>query len=88
MLDTTMVTELLREGVWVAVKLCAPLLVLSMAVGVLLAIFQAVTQIHEQTLSFIFKLTVVILVLLVGGGWMMQTLLDYAQKLFELMRTI
>ena len=88
MLDTTMVTELLREGVWVAVKLCAPLLVLSMAVGVLLAIFQAVTQIHEQTLSFIFKLTVVILVLLVGGGWMMQTLLDYTQKLFELMRTI
>ena len=88
MLDTTMVTELLREGVWVAVKLCAPLLVLSMAGGVLLAIFQAVTQIHEQTLSFIFKLTVVILVLLVGGGWMMQTLLDYALKLFELMRTI
>ena len=88
MLDTTMVTELLREGVWVAVKLCAPLLILSMAVGVLLAIFQAVTQIHEQPLSFIFKLTVVILVLLVGGGWMMQTLLDYALKLFELMRTI
>ena len=88
MLDTTMVTELLREGVWVAVKLCAPLLILSMAVGVLLAIFQAVTQIHEQTLSFIFKLTVVILVLLVGGDWMMQTLLDYALKLFELMRTI
>ena len=71
MLDTTMVTELLREGVWVAVKLCAPLLILSMAVGVLLAIFQAVTQIHEQTLSFIFKLTVVILVLLVGGGWVL-----------------
>ena len=85
MLDTTMVIELLREGVWVAVKLCAPLLVLSMAVGVLLAIFQAVTQIHEQTLSFIFKLTVVILVLLVGGGWMMQTLLDYARSLFALM---
>ena len=85
MLDTTMVTELLREGVWVAIKLCAPLLILSMAVGVLLAIFQAVTQIHEQTLSFIFKLTVVVLVLLIGGGWMMETLLDYARGLFELM---
>ena len=85
MLDTTMVTELLREGVWVAVKLCTPLLILSMAVGVLLAIFQAVTQIHEQTLSFILKLTVVILVLLVGGGWMMETLLEYARKLFALM---
>ena len=87
-MDTTMVTEILRSGVWVVIKIAAPMLVLSMAVGVLLAIFQAVTQIHEQTLSFIFNLTVVILVLLVGGGWMMETLLDYALKLFELMRTI
>lgn len=88
MLDTTMVTELLREGVWVVIRLCAPMLLLSMLVGVLLAIFQAVTQIHEQTLSFIFKLTVVVLVLLIGGGWMMETLMDYANKLFELMRTM
>ena len=87
-MDTAMVGEILREGVWLVIKLCAPMLLLSMLVGVLLAIFQAVTQIHEQTLSFIFKLTVVILVLLVGGGWMMQTLLDYANELFELMRTI
>lgn len=85
-MDTAMVAEVLREGVWVVIKLCAPMLLLSMAVGVLLAIFQAVTQIHEQTLSFIFKLTVVIIVLLVGGGWMMETLMDYATGLFELMR--
>lgn len=79
------VTELLREGVWVALKLGGPMLILSMMVGVLIAIFQAVTQIHEQTLSFILKLTVVILVLLIGGGWMMETLLDYARKIFALM---
>ena len=85
-MDTIMVAEVLREGVWVVIKLCAPMLLLSMLVGVLLAIFQAVTQIHEQTLSFIFKLTVVILVLLIGGGWMMETLLDYAKSLFSLMR--
>ena len=84
-MDTVLITELLREGVWVVIKLCAPMLLLSMSVGVLLAIFQAVTQIHEQTLSFIFKLTVVVLVLLIGGGWMMETLLDYARGLFELM---
>ena len=84
-MDTVMMTELMREGVWVVIKLCAPMLLLSMLVGVLLAIFQAVTQIHEQTLSFIFKLTVVVIVLLVGGGWMMETLLDYARGLFELM---
>ena len=84
-MDTVMMTELMREGVWVVIKLCAPMLLLSMLVGVLLAIFQAVTQIHEQTLSFIFKLTVVVIVLRVGGGWMMETLLDYARSLFALM---
>ena len=83
-MDTTMITEILRSGVWVVIKLSAPMLLLSMAVGVLLAIFQAVTQIHEQTLSFIFKLTVVVLVLLVGGGWMMETLLDFSRSIFEL----
>ena len=84
-MDTAMVSEVLREGVFVVIKLCAPMLLLSMAVGVLLAIFQAVTQIHEQTLSFILKMIVVILVLLIGGGWMMETLLDYARGLFDLM---
>ena len=83
-MDTTMVTEILRSGVWVVIKIAAPMLVLSMAVGVLLAIFQAVTQIHAQTLSFIFKVTVVVLVLLVGGGWMMETLLDFSRSIFEL----
>ena len=85
-MDTTQITELLREGVWVAIKLGGPMLVLSMVVGVLIAIFQAVTQIHEQTLSFILKLIVVVLVCLVGGNWMMETLLDYTRNLFTLMR--
>ena len=61
-MDTDQITTVLREGVWVAIKLGGPMLILSMAVGVLLAIFQAVTQIHEQTLSFILKMIVVILV--------------------------
>ena len=85
-MNVSMVSEILREGVWLVIKLCAPMLLLSMLVGVLLAIFQAVTQIHEQTLSFIFKLIVVISVLLIGGSWMMQNLLDYANWLYELMR--
>ena len=84
-MDTNQVTELLREGIWVALKLGGPGLVLSLVVGVLIAIFQAVTQIHEQTLGFIMKLTTIILVFLIGGGWMMETLLEYARKLFALM---
>ena len=77
--------DFLREGVVIALKLGAPMLILSMLVGILVAIFQAVTQIHEQSLSFILKLLVVILVLLVGGGWMLETLQDFTRYLFTLM---
>lgn len=84
-MDTIQLTEVLREGVGVAIKLGGPMLILSMVVGVVVAIFQAVTQIHEQTLSFLMKLLVVVVVCLVGGGWMMDTLLDYTRQLFTLM---
>lgn len=77
--------DVLREGVVVTLKLGGPMLILGMLVGVLVAIFQAVTQIHEQSLAFIVKLLVVILVLLIGGGWMLETLQDYARYLFTLM---
>ncbi|MCI9349496.1 MAG: flagellar biosynthetic protein FliQ [Oscillibacter sp.] len=80
-----MVTGVLREAVGVVIKLGGPMLVLSMAAGVVVAIFQAVTQIHEQTISFILKVVIVVGVLLLGGGWMLTTLQEYTRELFELM---
>lgn len=77
--------DILREGIFVVIKLAGPLLILSMVVGVLVAIFQAVTQIHDQSLSFVLKLLVTVLVCFVGGGWMMTTLVEYTQYLFTLM---
>ena len=86
-MDTSVVTQVLRDGIWVVVKVGGPMLILSMFVGVLIAIFQAVTQIHEQTLGFILKLTVIIMVLLIGGNWMGETILDFARSVFTLMAT-
>ena len=83
-MDTTTVTGVLREAVSVALKLGGPMLILSMLVGVMIAIFQAVTQIHEQTISFMLKLIVVILVLLIGGSWILTTLQDYTKEIFAL----
>lgn len=83
-MDTAQVTDLLREAVGVAIKLASPMLLLSMLVGVVVAIFQAVTQIHEQTIGFVMKLIVVVAVLLLGGGWMMDTLLDFTRQVFAL----
>lgn len=83
-MDTATVSTVLRDALTVAIKLSAPMLILGMVVGIIVAIFQAVTQIHEQTLGFILKLVVVILVLLIGGSWMLETLQDYARELFQL----
>ncbi|BAL01150.1 flagellar biosynthetic protein FliQ [Oscillibacter valericigenes Sjm18-20] len=77
--------EVLRQGIFVVIRLAGPILILSMIVGVLVAIFQAVTQIHDQTLGFVLKLLVTVLVLFIGGGWMMNTLVEYSQYLFTLM---
>ena len=83
-MDTGQVADLLREAVGVIIRLASPMLLLSMAVGVLLAIFQAVTQIHEQSIGFALKLIVVIGVLLLAGGWMLDTLKDYTYEIFQL----
>ena len=83
-MDASVVSTVLRDGLLVAIKLSAPMLLLGMAVGVLIAMFQAVTQIHEQTLGFILKLIVIVGMLLLGGGWMLETLVDYSRELFQI----
>ena len=83
-MDTTQVMDLVQSAVGVAIRLAAPMLLLSMIVGVVVAIFQAVTQIHEQSIGFALKLIVVITVLLLGGGWMLDTLQDYTYQVFRL----
>ncbi len=87
-MDLVQVTDIFRDAVGVALRLGAPILLMSMMVGVFTAILQAVTQIHEQTISFVFKLIVVVLFMVVGGGWMLTTLQEFTLELFELMRAL
>ncbi|WP_295748531.1 flagellar biosynthesis protein FliQ [uncultured Oscillibacter sp.] len=87
-MDTAMITDVMRDSVGVVIKLGGPMLVLSMLAGVLVAIFQAVTQIHEQTISFILKVVIVMSVLLFSGGWMLTTLQEYTREIFDLLATI
>ena len=83
-MDTTQVMDMMRDAVGVAIRLVGPLLLLSMVIGVVVAIFQAVTQIHEQSIGFALKLIVVIAVLLLAGGWMLDTLKDFTYQVFQL----
>ena len=74
--------DIMREAIWVAIKLGGPMLVASMAIGVIVAIFQAATQIHEQSVSFIPKLILIIVFLLVGGNWMLNTMQEFTKMIF------
>ncbi len=79
------IIDVLREGLGVVMRVGAPFLLLTMLVGIIVAIFQAVTQIHEQSLSFILKLITVLAILVVGGEWMLEIMIDFCQYLFTLM---
>ncbi|MDP4108450.1 MAG: flagellar biosynthetic protein FliQ [Bacillota bacterium] len=65
-------------------KVAAPILVVSIAVGSIIAIFQAATQIHEQSLTFVPKLIAIFVILLLLGPWMIQTLRDFTFYIFGL----
>jgi flagellar biosynthetic protein FliQ len=66
----------------VTVLLSVPLLVPTLVIGLLVGMFQAATQINEMTLSFIPKLVAIVLVLSIGGPWLLGVLVDYTRELF------
>ena len=80
-----LVLEIFTEAVWLAFKLGVPLLLVGMLVGLIIAILQAATQVHEQTLTFAPKVIIVALTLLALGPWMLNSLIDFANRIFELM---
>jgi flagellar biosynthetic protein FliQ len=69
--------DLARRSILVALQLSLPILVLSLVVGVIVSLFQAVTQIQEQTLTFVPKILVLVLALVVLGPWMLHTIVGF-----------
>jgi flagellar biosynthetic protein FliQ len=76
-------TQLLAQLLWKAVLISAPLLLALLGVGVLVSVIQVVTQIQEMSLTFIPKLIVAVVVLAVGGPWMMGQLIEYSVTLIS-----
>ena len=72
-----------RQAIEMTLILSAPLLLAALVIGLVISIFQAATQINEQTLSFIPKLVGTFLVLILAGPWMLQLMVDYIRQLFE-----
>ncbi len=79
--DTVM--TIAREAITTTVLLAAPLLLSALAVGLIVGVFQAATQINEQTLSFVPKLLVLAMAVVVAGPWLLSVLLNFTRQLFS-----
>ena len=83
-----MAIALVRQGVLETLILAGPLLLLGMAVGLIVAIFQATTSIQEQTLSFVPKIAAILLGLILFGKFLMDSLVGYTERLFSMISNI
>ena len=70
-----------QQALWVTMMIAGPLLGSALAVGLLIGMFQAATQINEMTLSFIPKLLVLVLALVVAGPWMLTVIMNFTTQL-------
>ncbi len=77
------VTEIATQTMIVAAKVAAPILLTALLVGFMISLFQAATQIQEQTLSFVPKIIAVAIALLVTGNWVLAELVSFTQSLFD-----
>ncbi|WP_304508354.1 flagellar biosynthesis protein FliQ [Anaerotignum sp.] len=77
--------DIMRGAIVVVMKIGGPILLLSMVVGVFISIIQAATQIHEQTITFVPKILILVVVCLICGPWMLETLQDFLYEVFKLM---
>jgi flagellar biosynthetic protein FliQ len=83
MMTPEVVMNLGQDALMMTMMLAGPLLLAALGVGLLIGIFQAATQIQEMTLSFIPKLGALVVALLIGGPWMIRTLVEFTTKLFN-----
>ena len=77
-----LVVDLARNAIMTALLLAGPLLTIALGVGLVISVIQAITQIQEQTLTFIPKILATVAVLVIGGPWMLDQLLTYTQELW------
>ncbi|MDG1133110.1 MAG: flagellar biosynthesis protein FliQ [Pseudomonadales bacterium] len=87
-MDTSLVMDIAVESLRVTVLVAAPILAAALMSGLLVGILQAATSIQEMTLSFIPKLVVMVLAIVLFGEWQIAVLADYFQTIFERVRTI
>lgn len=83
MITQDAVLDIARDAIFNIIIVSAPLLVVSLVVGLIISIFQTVTSIQEQTLTFVPKILAVFITLMLAGSWMMNTMIEFVQYLWS-----
>ena len=87
-MNELVIMTIVKKALITGVTVGGPILIISLVVGLIISIFQATTQIQEQTLTFVPKLLAIILVLVLGGPWMLNKLVMLTNELFQSISTI
>ena len=80
-MDAGQVVTIARQTIWVIVKTSVPLLLVSMIVGLIISLFQTLTSIQEQTLTFVPKLIAIMIALMIMGNWLLNEIVSFMQML-------
>ncbi|NLP01960.1 MAG: flagellar biosynthesis protein FliQ [Fibrobacter sp.] len=83
-MDASAVIDIGRQAIWITLLVSGPMLIAGLFIGLIIGVFQAVTQIHEMTLTFIPKILVMVLVFLALMPWMLLKILEYTYQLFDM----
>ena len=83
MITQDAVLDIARDAIYSIIMLSAPLLIVSLVIGLIISIFQTVTSIQEQTLTFVPKILAVFITMLLVGSWMMNTMIELIQTLWS-----
>lgn len=82
------IIKILQDAITTVMIVSAPMLITGMVVGVIISIFQATTQINEQTLSFVPKIIAIFVALIVFGGFILTSLSDFTYRIFDYVQSI
>lgn len=88
MLTDQMVMTVMQDGISTIIMASLPMLVVALIVGLIISIFQATTQINEQTMSFVPKILAIFGALIIFGGFILGSLRDYALRIFDYIGTL
>ena len=83
-----MIITVMKDAVSTGLMICAPALIVSVVVGLIISIFQATTQIREQTLTFLPKLLAIVLVGFMTGSWMLHMMTGFMSRIFDMISNI